>query len=292
MLEAYKDKQQLFYEEIINCINNDKITHAYLIETNNYEEKNELIISFIKTLFCKEHYISNDGYCDCNICKQIDNNTFADFIIVEPDGLWIKKEQILDIKEKFKTTSFQNGPRIYWIREADKLNKQAGNSLLKFLEEPDGNVIAILDVNNRYNVMETIRSRCQLYSLKNSALSKEFDNIELLCKIIKILEEKKEQSIAYLPIELKKMYNDRDTWKMLFNDMIYVYENAIRKKESIDYCACGEVLNLIISKNDTMQIIHKINTLFETINNMSYNLNINMMLDCFVINFSGGENNE
>ncbi len=39
MLDIFKEEQPLFYEEITNSINNDKISHAFLIETNGYAKR-------------------------------------------------------------------------------------------------------------------------------------------------------------------------------------------------------------------------------------------------------------
>ncbi len=292
MLEVYKDKQPLFYEEIIHSIQNQKMSHAYLIETNNYPEKDDLILSFIKMLLCEKHFFSSQNCEECNICHLIDTNTFSDFIIVEPDGMWIKKEQILDVKEKFKTTSLQNNPRVYWIKQADKLNKQSANSLLKFLEEPEGNIIAILEVVNRYQVLETIRSRCQIYSFINHELQREFLDFELLIKIIQVLEEKENTAIAYLPIILENDYRNKDFWNTIFTEMIDIYEAAMRKMENVVYTDYGDIIQIIISKNTISKIISKLHVLFSTIQNLNYNLNMNMMLDQFIIEFSGGECNE
>lgn len=291
MLEVYKDKQPLFYEEILNIIKNKKISHAYMVETNQYDEKDDLILSFIKTLFCSNHYVNQDSCQECNLCHLIDTNSLSDFVIIEPDGNWIKKEQILDIKERFKTTSFQDSPRIYLIRQADKLNKQAANSLLKFLEEPEGNVIAILEVDNRYKVLETIRSRCQIYTFINNKKQRDFCNFELLKEIVMILEEKKENTIAYLPITLENDYQTKDFWNNIFSEMIDLYENAIRKYENLNYNEYKDILDFIITHNDLTTMINKINILFNTINKLEYNLNVTMMLDQFIIEFSGGENN-
>lgn len=291
MLEVYKDKQPLFYEEILNIIKNKKISHAYMVETNQYDEKDDLILSFIKTLFCSNHYVNQDSCQECNLCHLIDTNSLSDFVIIEPDGNWIKKEQILDIKERFKTTSFQDRPRIYLIRQADKLNKQAANSLLKFLEEPEGNVIAILEVDNRYKVLETIRSRCQIYTFINNKKQRDFCNFELLKEIVMILEEKKENTIAYLPITLENDYQTKDFWNNIFSEMIDLYENAIRKYENLNYNEYKDILDFIITHNDLTTMINKINILFNTINKLEYNLNVTMMLDQFIIEFSGGENN-
>lgn len=289
MLENYVDKQPLFCESVINSIKNNKITHAYLIETNNFSDKDSLILSFIKTLFCHNHYINYNKCVECNLCYLIDNNSLSDFIIIEPDGSWIKKDQILEIKEKFKTTSFQDNPRIYLIKQADKLNKQAANSLLKFLEEPEGNIIAILEVDNRYKVLETIRSRCQVYTLINKKIKREFLDYELLVEVIKVLELKKLHSISYLPIVLKNDYKNKEFWSSFFYDMIYIYENAIRKQQNIDFYDYGEILDLIIKSNSLNSIIYKIEILFKNIERLDYNLNMSMMFDQFIMEFVGGD---
>lgn len=291
MLEVYQDKQPLFYEEVLNSIKHQKISHAYLIETNHYLEKDDLILSFIKTLFCHNHYIDHNHCQECNLCHLIDIHALSDFVVIEPDGNWIKKNQILDIKERFKTTSLQNRPRIYWIKQADKLNSQAANSLLKFLEEPDGNVIAVLEVDNRYKVLETIRSRCQIYTLINHQTKKEFTNFELLVEIIQLLESKKNKVIAYLPTILENDYQTNDFWYTIFSEMITIYETAVRKYEHLIYHDYGEVLDIIINSNDLSSMIYKIDILFTTMNRLNYNLNIIMMLDQFIIEFSGGEKN-
>lgn len=282
MLDLYKDKQSLFVEEINNSIKNNKITHAYLIETNDYPESDKLILEFIKELF--KMYMDQEEFS--KIDNLIDNNVFSDFLVIEPDGSWIKKDQILEVKEKFSTTSVENRPRIYLIKEADKLNKYAANSLLKFLEEPDGNIIAILVSSNRYRVLETLRSRCQLYTLVNTNRQIEIENIDLVTDVIETLEKKNNEAIAYLPTVLDNDLRNREFWIELFNNMVDIYENSIRKYEKLNYKDYGQVLDLIISNNTLQDIINKISILFTTINNLEYNLNINMMLDKFIIDFT------
>ena len=288
MLDSFKDEQPLFYEEVVNSIKNNKISHAYLIETNSYQKSDELILSFVKTIFCKKNNTDLTNCDTCNLCHLIDANNLSDFSIIEPDGSFIKKDQILDIKEKFKTTSFQNNPRIYLIKCADRLNKQASNSLLKFLEEPDGNIIAILETDNRYKVLPTIRSRCQVYTLLNNEKTFEFTDFDLLTKFIKNLETKKNLLIAYLPGILDNDYRNKDFWISFFNEMIHIYENAIRKNENIDYTNYDELLDFLVNNNSVSRMIYKIRVLFLTINNLDYNLNIPMMLDKFIIDFTNG----
>ena len=285
MLESFKDKQSLFYEEVINSIKNNKISHAYLIETNNYPLSNEIILEFIKEIFKK--YMDEEEFS--KIDSLIENGTLTDFKIINPDGNWIKKDQILELKESFSTTSYSDRPRIYLINEADKLNKYAANSLLKFLEEPDGNIIAVLVSENRYRVLETLRSRCQLYTLINVDKKNEISNIELITKIIETLENKKMESIAYLPIVLENDLHNKDFWTSTFKNIIDIYENSLRKMENTSYINYGEILDFIVNKNSLQSIINKIYLLFTSLTNLEYNLNINMMLDNFIVEWSGGD---
>lgn len=280
MLDKYYSEQSLFCDEVNNMIKNNKIAHAYLIETNDYDKANELILDFIKTLFSINNKIDN-------INTLIDNNTYQDFLIIEPDGEFIKKEQISLIKDKFKTTSFSNNYRIYLINQADKMNPAAANSLLKFLEEPDGQVIAILVSQNRYKVIETLVSRCQCFSLINTNKNVINENIDEIVSIVKELEKRKLTSIAYLPILLENDYKDKKYWLDVFKEMINIYENALRKSKKLDFIDYGDVLDYIISLNTDESILKKIDVLFSNTKNMDYNLNVNMMIDNFIINFNG-----
>ena len=79
---------------------------------------------------------------------------------------------------------------IYIINQCDKLNSSSANSLLKFLEEPEDNIIGFFITNSKMNVISTVRSRCQEYSIYYDKESKDYkylDNIvEYLNSVYKI----------------------------------------------------------------------------------------------------------
>ena len=70
MLEKYKDIQPLFFDEINHCFSSGKISHAYLIETNNYTDSLNLTFAFIKEIF--KNYVDENEFE--NISTLIDNN--------------------------------------------------------------------------------------------------------------------------------------------------------------------------------------------------------------------------
>ena len=71
--------------------------------------------------------------------------------------------------------------------------------------------------------------------------------------------------------------------------MIDIYEATIRKKENISYAVESSIIDFIDERNSLQSLINKIDVLFTTLSNLDYNLNVAMMLDKFIIDFTGGE---
>src|SRR6185295_16155661 len=57
---------------------------------------------------------------------------------------------------------FEGRRRVYILDEAERLNEQAANSILKTLEEPPDTSLILLVTSKPYALIETIRSRCQM----------------------------------------------------------------------------------------------------------------------------------
>jgi DNA polymerase-3 subunit delta' len=80
---------------------------------------------------------------------------------VEPDGAYIKIDQIRDLQRALAFRPFEAPKKACIIEAADRLNPAAGNALLKTLEEPPGNALLILITANPDGVLPTVLSRCQ-----------------------------------------------------------------------------------------------------------------------------------
>ena len=167
MLDDFKLEQQIVYKTLINSVINNKTSHAYLIETNGYPKSLDLALAFSKYLLCPNSYSNNTNCKNCNQCLNIDKNEFIELKIIEPEGQWIKKSQLEELQEMFSKKSIIGNKKVYIINKADKLNVSSSNSLLKFLEEPEEGIIAILLAENISQLLPTIVSRCQILSLKN-----------------------------------------------------------------------------------------------------------------------------
>jgi DNA polymerase-3 subunit delta' len=133
MLELYKDGQPIFYNMVNNAIKNNKLSHAYIFDSNGNPDVMDIVLSFVKEIICMD--ITDDNNIK-NICKRIDDGNYVDVKVIKSDGMWIKKDQLLDLQSEFNNKAFEGNKKIYIIRSAEKMNVQTANSILKFLEEP------------------------------------------------------------------------------------------------------------------------------------------------------------
>ncbi|WP_318509277.1 DNA polymerase III subunit delta' [Bacillus sp. T3] len=157
-----EEVQQTVLKMLKNSITRNRVSHAYLFEGMRGTGKKEVGLILAKSLFCHEPL---EGYLPCNQCvncKRIETGNHPDFHLIEPDGLSIKKQQILDLQEEFSKTGVESKKKIYMIVHADRITVNAANSLLKFLEEPNQQTYAILITEQVQKILPTILSRCQI----------------------------------------------------------------------------------------------------------------------------------
>ena len=156
-----------------NSLKKDRLSHAYLFEGEEGTRKFETAIYFAQMLLCN----SVDKPClECKNCKRIKAGIHPNVYIIEPQNNLIKKKQIQALQTEFSKTSIEPGKKIYIIKNIDKINQAAANSLLKFLEEPFPNIHAILTSANINSILPTIISRSQIVqfsSISNNLIKKD-----------------------------------------------------------------------------------------------------------------------
>ena len=154
-------------ELIRRLVEHNKIQHAYLFTGPPGSGKKKAAMYLAKALLC-ENKISG-GCGSCVECRRIDGENHPSLVLIQPDGNTIKIQQIKELQKKFSYRGIAGQNQIYIIEEADKMTSEASNSILKFLEEPIGNTIAILLSENPEHIVSTIVSRCQWIRFRASS---------------------------------------------------------------------------------------------------------------------------
>ena len=260
------------YIDYINkIIKNNKVSHAYLIELNDYEADMKYIFDFIKMIICNIEYSELDK--ENNIIRLIDDNNYPDIKIIEPDGATIKKGQMIDLQRDYSNKSLLDGKRIYVVKEADKLNPASANTILKFLEEPEEDIIAILLTQNRYKILETILSRCQILTIKENSMPIIEDD---LYDLLKCVINPNDFYIKYSSI-VNDIIQDKDIAKekleKIENIIILYLENKYNNKEIDDK------LEKLLKDIDSNKLLNILKIIEDEIKRLEFNVNYKLWLD-------------
>lgn len=163
-----------------SSIERGKVAHAYLIHGEKGTGKKLLAGLFAKTLQCEAG--GTDPCGSCRSCLQCDTGN-------QPDIIWVTHEKptvisVDDIREQVNKDiiirPYSSRYKVYIVPNAELMNPQAQNALLKTMEEPPEYAVIMLLTNNIGKMLPTIISRCITLNLKPVG---ELDMLDYLSKL-------------------------------------------------------------------------------------------------------------
>jgi DNA polymerase III subunit delta' len=135
----------------------NRVAHAYLFYGTEGIGKRTVASVFAMALNCT----GEDPPCGmCPSCLKAKHNNHPNIINIKTEGQFIKIDTIKEIGAKMAFRP-ENGKRVFILKDAEKMNAAAANSLLKTLEEPSPNNVLILTTARPHALPVTILSRCQ-----------------------------------------------------------------------------------------------------------------------------------
>lgn len=247
----------------------------------------DILLNVIKNIFCNEIEDENKKY---SLCHLVDINSLPSLKVIEPDGNFIKKDQILELRNLFSKDSQYTKESIYIIKQAEKMNKESANTMLKFLEEPEGNVIGFFLTNHIDNVLLTIQSRCQhldinfdneIHEKLNISKEKYNEFINIVKDYLYDIEVEKKELILYNKKHLSGLekLDVVNILKIILELYLTVLNNGSIESD-FNY------LNNLSKKN----IKNKVNLIIDILKQVNYNVNLDLLLDKFVIEMDGVNN--
>lgn len=153
-------------EHLKNAITMDKVSHAYIINGPEKSGKMMLAEAFAAALQCEKG--EAEPCLECHSCKQAVGRN-------QPDILYVRHEKpgtisVDDIRTQLNNDivikPYSSKYKVYIVDEAQKMNVQAQNALLKTIEEPPVYAIIILLTINADSFLPTILSRCVTLNIK------------------------------------------------------------------------------------------------------------------------------
>lgn len=196
---------------LTNAYQSGKLSHAYLFEGDDGQTMQQTAMAFAKLILCNDN----------EICQaKVDELNHPDFRYVSTEETNIKKEEIEALVHAMNQLPVEGTHKVYIIDGFEKLTVQGENSILKFLEEPPENTIAILLSTKPEQILSTIHSRCQHVYFR--PMSQE-----------KLIERLEEQDISKPIAEMLSTYTTQIEEARALNEE---YDLAALRKNIVNWC--------------------------------------------------------
>ncbi len=254
-------------KQLQNIVNLGKLGHAYLFFGASPKELSDFSFEFAKML----------------LGENIEQN--LDFLLIEvKEEKEIKVEAIRDLINFLSLSSSNASYKVAVINNAEKMNKNASNALLKVLEEPSLGKVIILTADNTNMLFPTILSRVQKINLFTN--NKKY--VTLSKKEFGLFKKLTESDIAEKLNIAEKIAKGENTisvlesWTSFFHDIFYIKHNLNNFVKNEDYL---KELKSISENYSDQKLQDILRDLIKTINLLkTTNVNVRLALENFVIN--------
>ncbi|HEY7826153.1 MAG TPA: DNA polymerase III subunit gamma/tau [Candidatus Acidoferrales bacterium] len=165
---------------LANAIQSNRVAHAYIFSGVRGVGKTTTARILAKALNCAQGPTA-DPDNTCNSCREIAAGTSLD--VMEIDAASNRGiDQIRELREMVRYAPAASRYKVVILDEAHQLTDEASNALLKTLEEPPEGVIFILATTRPEELVETIKSRAQLFQFRALAFKEIAGEIERIAK--------------------------------------------------------------------------------------------------------------
>lgn len=147
-----------------NVLASSRLSHAVILEGSDEKTREAAATAVAMHLLCKG---ANKPCGVCSSCSKVKNSSHPDLHIIIKDekSSMIKVDTIRSIKTLATVLPNDGDKSVFIIKEAQLMNVQSQNALLKIFEEPSPHVSFILTCPSKASLLETIISRATAYSL-------------------------------------------------------------------------------------------------------------------------------
>jgi len=160
-----------------SAVMSDRMPHAVIIEGETGLGRHTLAAFISRAVLCS----GESKPCgECKMCRMAVAGNHPDITTVAPEDKKknISVGQIRALRQEAFVKPHTGTKRVFIIDKAETMNEQAQNALLKILEEPPGGVVFFLITESAAAMLETVLSRCILFTLSNPSKDEAIEYIK------------------------------------------------------------------------------------------------------------------
>ena len=158
--------QEKVVDHMQQAVRSGKVSHSYILYGETGAGKKMLAYTFAAALQCEKK--TGEPCMECDSCKKAAGKNHPDIITLTHN-----KDQVITVDEvreqlvnDISIKPYSSPYKIYIVPDAELMNEQAQNAVLKTIEEPPEYAVILLLTNNIDILLPTIRSRCVRLDLK------------------------------------------------------------------------------------------------------------------------------
>ena len=171
LYDKYRTKFPALLQSLENARSANRLSHAFMVHADTETARTEFSTVLAQLAVCPES--RNGRPCTiCKVCKSLEKGEYPDLYTLTPIG----KMYMIQVGDRtdpapntlryfeerfFLTSTSEYAKKIGIIYDADRMNDEAQNALLKTLEEPPRDTLLILASGNPAALLPTTLSRCQ-----------------------------------------------------------------------------------------------------------------------------------
>ena len=267
-----------FKNAVSSAVSSGKLSHALIFEGASSEIRISAAKETAMAILCKN---ANKPCKTCSACHKVSIDSHPDLHIISKDGTMIKVDEIREIKEKAKVYPNDGDKSVFIICEAQNMNPQAQNALLKIFEEPARHVCFILTCPSKSSLLETITSRATAYfageDTGETVSETDTRAKQLAAELLVSLTSENEFQFMKKTAVLQK---DKALFALMLKHMQPIIRDALVLASGSKNIISGEKdisekLRNILTQKKLMLLLTEIQSLMETVeNSANHNLSL------------------
>lgn len=207
-----------------------RLSHAYIIEGPVKET-----VDALADLLAQAYVCSSEGGKPCGVCsncRKAAGKIHPDIIRVSllEDKRMIVVDQVRQLRSEAYIRPNEADRKVFLIEDAQTMNENAQNALLKVLEDGPAYLSFLLLTENAQQLLTTVRSRCETLSLKarpgEDAVQADAELEKTAAALAGLLVEGDELALVELTTALEVKKPDKDTLLALFD----LVERSLRER--------------------------------------------------------------
>ncbi|MCZ6777597.1 MAG: DNA polymerase III subunit delta' [Acidobacteria bacterium] len=149
--------------ELSACLRSNRLSPSLLLCGPPGTGKRAVAVAVAQALLC----LGTEPPCgNCKHCRRVASGQHPDFKVWEADGREVRVEQARALRAATRLRPFEGRVQVHLVPEAERMNEEASNALLRTLEEPSPHAVLILLTIAPSLLLPTIRSRCQSFRFR------------------------------------------------------------------------------------------------------------------------------